>query len=75
MNTYCVILCRRPLVNPLSPRTKRCYLGADTADRAILIASDDNPEWRAIGVEPRDLSAPLVQSDYSHPTPDNWHAA
>jgi hypothetical protein len=52
MNTYCVILCRGPLVDPIHSRTKRLYLSAPTADRALVTASDENPQWRAVGVEP-----------------------
>jgi hypothetical protein len=43
MNAYCVILCRHDFANPTSyPRTKRFYVGAPTADRAMLVASDEN---------------------------------
>ena len=76
MNTYCLILCIEPLVNPICyPRTKRFYLRAATADRAIQAASDDNPQWRVVGIEPRDLFARLLQSDPSRPIPSDWHAA
>ena len=51
MNTYCVVLCRGPF-DPIHPRTKRLYLNAPTADRALVTASDENPQWRAVGVEP-----------------------
>jgi hypothetical protein len=62
MNTYCVILCREPLVNPICyPHGKRLYLRAATADGAIKTASDDNPHWRVIGIEPRDLFARLTK--------------
>jgi hypothetical protein len=76
MNTYCVILCIEPLVNPMCyPRTKRFYLRAATADGAIQTASNDNPHWRVIGIEPSDLSARLLQGDPSRPAPYDWHAA
>ncbi len=75
MNAYCVVLRPQSLVNSTYPRNKRFYLSADSADRAILTASEDNPEWRAIGIEPSGLSAPRPQSDRSGPAPDNWHAA
>jgi hypothetical protein len=52
MNTYCVILCRGPLFDPTHPRTKRLYLSAPTADRALVTASNENPQWRVVGVEP-----------------------
>ena len=76
MNTFCVILCIEPLINPICyPRTKRFYLRAATADGAIQAASDDNPQWRVVGIEPRDLFARLLQSDPSRPIPSDWHAA
>jgi hypothetical protein len=76
MNTYCVILCIEPLVNPIRyPCTKRFYLRAATADGAIQTASEDNPQWRVIGVEPSDLFARFLQSDPSRPTPYDSHAA
>jgi hypothetical protein len=62
MNAYCVVL-RLPLVEETHPRTKRCYLSAGTAERAIVAASDDNPGWRPIGVEPGGMFAHF------------WHAA
>jgi hypothetical protein len=63
MSTFCVIL-RLPLVEETHPRTKRCYLRAGTADRAIVAASEDNPDWRPIGIEPGGMLAA-----------DTWHAA
>jgi hypothetical protein len=76
MNPYCVILCPEPLVNPVCyPRTKRFYLRAATADGAIQTASEDNPQWRVVGIEPRDLFARLLRSDPLRPIPSSWHAA
>jgi hypothetical protein len=76
MNPYCVILCPEPLVNPVCyPRTKRFYLRAATADGAIQTASEDNPQWRVVGIEPRDLFARLLQSDPLRPISSDWHAA
>jgi hypothetical protein len=77
MNAYCVVLRPRSLVNPVYPRNKRFYLGADSADRAIRTALEDNPEWRVIGIEPGGLfaPAPLPQRDRSEPTPGTVHAA
>jgi hypothetical protein len=76
MNPYCVILCPEPLVNPVCyPRTKRFYLRAATPDGAIQTASEDNPQWRVVGIEPRDLFARLLQSDPLHPIASDWHAA
>ncbi len=76
MNAYCVILCHRPIVKVLEhPRAKRFYLRADTADRAMLTASTENPQWRAIGIEPSSLFGRVPEDGLSHPTPDNWHAA
>jgi hypothetical protein len=76
MNPYCVILCPQPLVNPVCyPRTKCFFLRAPTADGAIQTASDDNPQWRVIGIEPSHLFAPLLRTDPSRPTPSNGRAA
>jgi hypothetical protein len=76
MKPYCVILCPEPLVNPLSyPRTKCFFLRASTADGAIRTASDDNPEWRVIGIEPSYLFAPLLRTYPSCPTPSNGRAS
>ena len=59
MNPYCVVLSPEPLVNPVSyPRTKCFFLRASTADGAIQTASDDNPQWRAIGIEPSHVLLP-----------------
>jgi hypothetical protein len=55
MNTYCVILFRHPFVNPSYPRTKRFYVGAPTADRAILAATAENPHFRVVGIEHSDV--------------------
>ena len=75
MNTYCVVLRPPSLLTFDRLRTRRCYLRADTADCAIRIASDDNPDWRVLGIEPGDLAAPLLERDCSRPAPDAWHAA
>ena len=76
MNPYCVILWPEPLVNPLSyPRTKRFFLRARSADGAIQAALADNPHWRVIGIEPKDLFAGLLQGASSCPKPCDWHAA
>jgi hypothetical protein len=76
MNPYCVILWPEPLVNPVSyPRTKRFFLRAPSAGDAIQAALADNPHWRVIGIEPRDLFAGLLQGASSCPKPHNWHAA
>jgi hypothetical protein len=75
MNAYCVVLRPLSLVNAIYPRNKRCYLSADSAVRAILTASEENPEWRAIGIEPGGLFAPRPQSERSEPAAGNWHAA
>jgi hypothetical protein len=75
-NTYCVILCIERLANPICyPSTKRFYLRAATADGTLQTASDDNPHWRVIGIEPRDLFARLLQGDPSRPAPYDWDAA
>jgi hypothetical protein len=76
MNPYCVILCPEPLVSPACYfRTKCFFLRAPTAEGAIQTASDDNPQWRVIGIEPSQLFARLLRSDPSHPTPHNGRAA
>ena len=75
MNTYCVVLRPPSLLCFDRSRTRRCYLRADTADWAIHLASNDNPEWRVLGIEPGDLAAPLLKMDSSRPAPDAWHAA
>jgi hypothetical protein len=72
MNAYCVILSRQPFVNPAYPRTKRFYVGAQTADRAMRAASDQNPHFRVMGIEHSDLYPRLVQND---PSPSMWQAA
>jgi hypothetical protein len=56
MHAYCVILCRRPLVDALhQPRIKRFYVGASSADWALRAASEQHPHFRVIGVEHSDL--------------------
>ena len=76
MNPYCVVLSPEPLVNPVSyPRTKCFFLRASTADGAIQTASDDNPQWRVIGIEPGHLFARLLQGDPSRPAPYDGHAS
>jgi hypothetical protein len=76
MNIYCVILCRQHLANPMQyPRTKSFYLSEASADRAVVTASIENPQWRAIGVEPNNLSARKPQSDRSYSTSETWHVA
>jgi hypothetical protein len=58
MNPYCVIFCPEPLVNPVCYPRKMClFLRAPTADGAIQNASDNNPQWRVIGIEPSHLFA------------------
>jgi hypothetical protein len=76
LGTYCVILFRQPLANPMQyPRTKSFYLSEASADRALMTASIENPQWRAIGVEPNNLSARKPQSDRSYSTSETWHVA
>lgn len=74
MSAYCVIL-RLSLVEETHPRTKRCYLSAGTAERAIVAASEDNPDWRPIGIEPGGMFAPVLQADGTRLATDTWHAA
>ena len=76
VNTYCVLLCRRPLIGVVRyPRITRFYLSADTADRAVLTASEENPQWRAIGIEPNGFFACPPQTAPSLPTPSISDAA
>lgn len=72
---YCVILCRQPLAPMYYPRTKCFYLSEGSADRAVTTASTENPRWRAIGVEPPNLSARMPQSDRSHSRSHTSHVA
>jgi hypothetical protein len=72
---YCVILCRQPLAPMYYPRIKCFYLSEASADRAVTIASSENPQWRAIGVEPPNLSARVPQSDRSPSTSHTSHVA
>ena len=59
MKAYCVILCSHSFINPTSyPRTKRFYVGALTANRAIRKACELNPEFRVLGIEHSDLLTP-----------------
>ena len=75
MNAYCVILSRQPFVNPAYPRTKRYYVGASSADRAILAAADENPHFRVMGVEHSDVHPPLPQNDPTQKTSSASQAA
>jgi hypothetical protein len=64
MNTYCVVLRPQPPFCTIYTRPKRCYLRANSATQAMLIASED-PEWRVIGVEPAGVFALAPVSDDS----------
>jgi hypothetical protein len=72
---YCVVLGHQPSVPPHIPRTKCLYLSEDSADRAVTTASIENPQWRAIGVEPPNLSTRKPQSDRSRFTSHTSHVA
>jgi hypothetical protein len=75
MNAYCVILSRQPFVDTTSyARSKRFYLNAATADRAMRIACDENPQFRVMGIEPSDLYSLLPREDRSN-TPTRSEAA
>jgi len=65
---YCVILCRRSFefCQPY-PRTRRFYVGAPTADDAILAASDTLPQYRPIGIELSDLPSLELDSSVEFP--------
>ncbi len=63
MKAYCVILCSPSFISPTShPRTKRFYVGAVTANKAIRTASELNPGFRVLGIEHSDLLAPYALS-------------
>jgi hypothetical protein len=63
MKAFCVILCSHSFINPTAyPRTKRFYVGAPSANRAIHTASELNPGFRVLGVEHSDLLAPYALS-------------
>jgi len=63
-------------VDTPGPRIKRLYLDADSADRALLTAVGENPEWHAIGIEPRGFFASPPQADLVvEPHPNSVHAA
>jgi hypothetical protein len=72
---YCVILCRQALFPIHYPRTQCFYLSEGSADRAVTTASMENPQWRAIGVEPPNPSARMPQSDRTQSTSHIWHVA
>jgi hypothetical protein len=75
MNAYCVILSRLPLVDTTSyARSKRFYLNAATADRAMHIACDENPQFRVMGIEPSDLYS-LIPQEAGSNTPSRSEAA
>lgn len=58
MDRYCVVLCLRPFESErTSSRMKRCYVESTSAALAVLTASDLNPQYTPIGVEPIDLPA------------------
>jgi hypothetical protein len=66
MNTYCVVLRPQPSLHSIYSRPKRCYLRANSAVQAMLIALED-PEWFVIGVEPAALFPPSpVSTANSH---------
>ena len=72
---YCVILCRQHFSSVQYPRTKCFYLSEASADRAVATASVENPQWRAIGIEPSNLSARMPQRSGSLSTSHTWHVA
>jgi hypothetical protein len=75
MNAYCVILRQGPLVDVERSRTKKCFLRAATADRAIIAAVEEDPGWRSVGVEPSSMFAPILESDRSAAETATWPAA
>jgi hypothetical protein len=74
-DAYCVVLCRQHVSVVNYPRTKCFYLCEASADRALATASAENPEWRAIGIEPSNVSARKPQRDDSLSTSHTGHVA
>jgi hypothetical protein len=72
---YCVVLCRQHVSPVHYPRTKCFYLCEASADRALATASAENPQWRAIGIEPSNVSARRPQRDDSLSTSHTGHVA
>jgi hypothetical protein len=72
---YCVILCRLHVSPVHYPRTKCFYLCEASAERALAAASAENPQWRAIGIEPSNVSARRPQRDVSLSTSHTGHVA
>ncbi len=68
MKAYCVILRSHSFINPTSyPRTKRFYVRALTANRAVRAASELNPEFRVLGIEHSDLWGAAATDESSAP--------
>ncbi len=64
MSTYCVVV-REPAVSAARPsRTSRVYLNAVSADLALLMAAQENPDCRVLGIEPAEYVR--VSHDGSH---------
>jgi hypothetical protein len=75
VGTYCVTLCR-PYSFPVHyPHMKSFYLTETSADQARITASLENPRWRVVGVEPRNLAACKAQSERSNGPTEAWHVA
>jgi hypothetical protein len=69
MHAYCVILCRRPVVDALhQPRIKRFYVGAPSADGALWAASEQHPHFRVLGIEHSDLHPRRGRHSYDDST-------
>ncbi len=57
MTAYCVV-CRGPAADLMQKRrTIRFYLSAASADKALVAALKEYPEFRVLGIEPRDHNA------------------
>ncbi len=57
MTAYCVV-CRGPAVGVTERRrTIRFYLSAASAEKALAAALKEYPEFRVLGIEPRDHNA------------------
>lgn len=75
MNAYCVILRLGPFVDVEHSRTKRCFLKAQTADRAMMAAAEQDPGWKPVGVEPSSMFTGYLRSDELVSNTDSGHAA
>jgi hypothetical protein len=67
MAAFCVVLRGRG-------RNKRLFLTAEDAQRAMRLATEENPEFHVVGIEPRKMFPPLSQDPLKN-VPGSQHAA